>query len=310
MQGIFEFAGANLSWDGTIHKYFPYAGTLETPHRWARTNPELGAWISDARNRLATGQELDFTSCGSVTYRESVSAFDMGTFFDGLDGREGTFAAIHCRKDRCYSLAKATRGGYQAIEEVAANRLRSFADLWDRAGDGNRASALRDLLRDCFFKPAVEAGAETDTEYSAGLAAMERYAAQLESSDGPSSAIEILRIARKIPAWKAYRGELLRDAERALESLSAERTESMEEAVDKIRQRTGIVGRKLPKRTVSTPLLLKGLEFEHVLVPEARHFATERQAQAKLFYVAISRAMSSLTIASSSPRLTFPVPLL
>lgn len=101
MQGIFEFAGADLSWERTIHAAFPYAGTLETPHRWARTNPKLGEWIADARERLATGRELDFESCTSVTYRESVNAFDMGAFFDGMDGREGTFAAIHCRKDRC-----------------------------------------------------------------------------------------------------------------------------------------------------------------------------------------------------------------
>lgn len=310
MQGIFEFAGADLSWEGTIHAAFPYAGTLETPHRWARTNPELGEWIADARERLASGLELDFESCASVTYRASVSAFDMGAFFDGMDGREGTFAAIHCRKDRCYALAKATRGGYQAIEEVAANRLRSFADLWDRGNEGDKAGAVRELLRDAFYKQAAGDGADVDPESDALLAAMEPVAARLESAEGPAAALEILRIARRIPAWKAYRGELLRDAERALESLAAERSETMADAVDKVRQRTGIVGRKLPKRTVSTPLLLKGLEFEHVLVPEARHFATERRAQAKLFYVAISRATSSLTITSPAPRLTFPVPAL
>lgn len=310
MQGIFEFAGADLSWPEVIHQNFPYAGTLEVPYRWVRTKPELGEWIADARNRLAEGLPVDFTTCPEVTYRESANAFDMGTFFDGIDGREGTFAAIHCRKDRCYNLAKATRGGYQAIEEVAANRLRTFADGWDRDAAAGRATAVRSLLMDCFYKPAREEGAEVDPVETASFEAMEAAAARLPTEDGPAAAIEILHIARRIPSWKAFRGDLLRDAERAVESVQDGHSETMGDAVDKVRQRVGLVGRKLPKRTVSTPLLLKGLEFDHVLVPEARHYTNERQAQAKLFYVAISRAMSSLTVASPTPVLTFPRPRL
>ena len=61
-------------------------------------------------------------------------------------------------------------------------------------------------------------------------------------------------------------------------------------------------------RTVSTPLLLKGLEFDHVVIPDATHFGNERQAQAKLFYDAISRATRTLTIASSQRFVQFNAP--
>jgi len=45
-------------------------------------------------------------------------------------------------------------------------------------------------------------------------------------------------------------------------------------------------------------------------VPDAAHFNRERDqgTRAKLFYVAISRARSSLVISSSSPALSFPIP--
>jgi DNA helicase-2/ATP-dependent DNA helicase PcrA len=82
----------------------------------------------------------------------------------------------------------------------------------------------------------------------------------------------------------------------------------MAEATANIRQRMTNSGRRLPTRTVSTPLLLKGLEFDHVVIPNAAHFANEDTAQAKLFYVAISRATRSLTIASSNRLLKFPKP--
>jgi len=48
----------------------------------------------------------------------------------------------------------------------------------------------------------------------------------------------------------------------------------------------------------STPLLLKGLEFDHVVIPDTSHFSRATLAQAKLFYVAISRATQSLTISA------------
>jgi superfamily I DNA/RNA helicase len=82
------------------------------------------------------------------------------------------------------------------------------------------------------------------------------------------------------------------------------------EAADRVRHRISMAGRTLPRRTVSTPLLLKGLEFDHVVVPDARHFVGERHAQAKLFYVAISRATRSLTITSPDSLVHFAVPAL
>jgi len=164
MQGIFEFAGATLSWDDQIHLRFPFAGTLETPHRWARANPVLGQWIAETREKLIRGEAIDLAD-PRITYRESVDAFDLATLFEGIDGKNGTFAAIHCNKTICYRLAKAASGGYQAIEEIAANRLCEFADSWDQAVDADgRLRAIARLLNDCFNKRRVVEGEMVDPE--------------------------------------------------------------------------------------------------------------------------------------------------
>jgi UvrD/REP helicase N-terminal domain len=128
MQGIFEFAGATLSWDAEIHPLFPLVGTLETPHSWAGKNPELGQWIAETRERLLVGEPIDLAD-PRITFRQSNDEFDLAVLFEGIDGKEGSFAAIHCNKTICYRLAKAAGGGYQAIEEIAAVRLREFAGL-------------------------------------------------------------------------------------------------------------------------------------------------------------------------------------
>lgn len=308
MQGIFEFAGATLSWDAEIHPLFPFAGTLETPHRWAGKNPELGQWIAETREKLLRGEPIDLAD-PRITFRQSNDAFDLGALFEGIDGREGSFAAIHCNKTICYRLAKAAGGGYQAIEEIAAGRLREFAGLWDRATDGaGRLTAITSLLRDSFSIKALADGVEVDPEDAALEAVLRDIEPALNVGNGAEAAAQIMALTRKHSRWKLFRSELWRDAERAATEVASGRAESMDQATTNVRQRVSMSGRKLPKRTVSTPLLLKGLEFDHVVIPDASHFATQRNAQAKLFYVAISRATRTLTITAPDRWLTLPAP--
>lgn len=308
MQGIFEFAGATLDWDRDIHPAFPLAGTLETPHRWSGKNPDLGQWIAETRIKLMRGEPIDLTD-PRITYRASGDAFDMGTLFEGLEGKEGSFAAIHCNKGLCYRLARAANGGYQAIEEIAANRLRQFACEWDRAGDaGARLRSVSSLIDDCFHKRAPAEDEPADPDDDSMRERMQEAARRLGDGDGASAAAELLTLARNRTRWKLYRSELWRDCERAVSDLASGRVPAMLDATVTVRQRASNSGRKLPRRTVSTPLLLKGLEFDHVVIPDATHFARERLAQAKLFYVAISRATRSLTISSSTPTLRLPIP--
>lgn len=308
MQGIFEFAGATLKWDSEIHPSFPLAGTLDTPHRWNGKNRELGEWIAETRVKLMKGEAIDLTD-PRITYRESNDAFDMATLFEGIDGKEGSFAAIHCNKRICYGLAKAANGGYQAIEEVAAGRLNEFANEWDRTtGANGRLLAITGLLTDCFQQKVLVEGEIIDPDEAEMNAALSEIEAALGVGNGAEAATQFLGLFRKRPRWKLYRSELWRDAERAASELAAGRAKTMVDAAESIRQRVSNTGRKLPKRTVSAPLLLKGLEFDHVVVPDATHFSKESKAQAKLFYVAISRATGSLTISSSSRWISLPIP--
>src|SRR3546814_9349622 len=85
-----------------IHPCFPFAGTLETPHRWAGKNPELGQWIAETRLKLIRGEVIDLSD-PRINYRESNDAFDMGTPFEGIDGKDGSFAAIDRKSPRLNS---------------------------------------------------------------------------------------------------------------------------------------------------------------------------------------------------------------
>lgn len=309
MQGIFEFAEPSLNWVSAIYPSFPFSGTLETPHRWAGKNPALGTWIAETRGKLMRGEVIDLAS-GPIIYRATTGAFDMGLFFNGIDTLDGTLAAIHCNKQICYRIASATNGGYQAIEEMAGNRLQTFALAWDESQTPQaKWNALLSMFNDCFHVKQLAGGEVVLLEDSALEAEINISVQGLSIGDGVAAALQFFSLSRKHSLWKLFRNEMWRDAERAASELYSGRVETMTDAAACVRQRATNSGRWLPTRTVSTPLLLKGLEFDHVFIPDATHFASESKAQAKLFYVAISRATRTLTIGSSSRYLQFPAPL-
>jgi DNA helicase-2/ATP-dependent DNA helicase PcrA len=88
-----------------------------------------------------------------------------------------------------------------------------------------------------------------------------------------------MRLARRHPRWRLFRGNYGATLSKRYER-AADRAATLVEAVLKIRSRVSAAGRSLQRRTISTPLLLKGLEFDHVLIPDASHFGNEDYAQA------------------------------
>lgn len=306
MQGIFEFVETKIGWSESVASYFTHAYQLEVPHRWAAANIELGNWVADTRQRLMEGLPIDLRD-GPVKYIQSNNAFDMSLFFDGFDSRTGSTAAINCWRSTCNDLAKTTRGAFQSIEEIAAKRLMDFAEVWDMPGSTPqaRSNALRSLIDDAVTRILPESGTASDT-----VLEIELYAAWAKFSIEGSAelALEVLKLERSHPLSRTYRGELIGDTRRALTELAEGRHHSLVAASEAVRHRLSVTGRAPVARTISTPLLLKGLEFDHVLIPDAMHYVKQKTAAAKSFYVAISRARHTLTISSKSPILEFPLP--
>ncbi|QXI60737.1 UvrD-helicase domain-containing protein [Pseudomonas sp. OE 28.3] len=306
MQGIFEFVETKIGWSDSVASYFTHAYELQIPHRWATANTALGKWIAETRQKLMAGEPIDLRE-GPINYIQSNNAFDMSLFFDEFNSRTGSTAAINCWRTTCNDLAKSTRGAFQSIEEIAAKRLMDFAEIWDIAVSAPqaRADGLRSLIDDAITRapaaPGHPSDAILDREISAAWAL-------LSISGSAEGALEVLKLERSHPLSRTFRGELIGDTRRALSEIMDGRHQSLVAASEAVRLRLSRTGRAPVARTISTPLLLKGLEFDHVLIPDASHYARQKSAAAKSFYVAISRARHSLTISSKTPILEFPLP--
>jgi DNA helicase-2/ATP-dependent DNA helicase PcrA len=111
-----------------------------------------------------------------------------------------------------------------------------------------------------------------------------------------------LELIQKLPDVVIYRRELWREMAKAIGECAAGIHPSILAAAWKVRSRTSLVGRKVEKRLVSWPPLIKGLEFDHSIVLDADAL------KAKELYVAMTRGVQSLTIISASPILQKPSP--
>lgn len=309
MQGIFGFAGGSVSWGRDVFPAFPLVGELGEPMRWKKTNPMLGEWIAEVRGKLERGESVDLTG-GPAIYLPCENAYDLSPLFHQLDDVRGTAVAIHCRRGTCEQLAKSSKAAYQAIEDIACKALQQFASNWDRSSGSQREGLIRALVKSAvIFKSLGEEEVESAEDVRVRELAQAAYK-DLSSTGDPSAAVQVLSACRLHSRARTFRAELLRDTGKALAALAEGRHATLAASAFVTRQRVSHVGRLLPRRTVSTPLLLKGLEFDRVTVPDACHFSNEDDggAQAKLFYVALSRARTSLVISSSTPTVHFPLP--
>lgn len=156
----------------------------------------FGAWIAETRERLLRGETIDLQS-GLVTFCSVRDEYDLATFFDDIEQREGSVAAIHCRRNVCNSLAKNTRGAYQAIEELAAKRLAEFASCWDVGTDGiDRLQALRGLFNDCFHKAEIVDGEATPSDDAVVTADLTEAAALVAKESDIEAARRILSLSK------------------------------------------------------------------------------------------------------------------
>jgi len=310
MQGIFGFGGnPSVSWDHDVFSEFPIVGILEEPMRWKKTNPLLGEWIAQVRRQLERGEPVNVAD-GPATYLPCEDEYDLSPLFHELEGERGTVAALHCRRGTCDQLAKMSKAAYQAIEDIACKTLQEFATAWDQSAAINRESLLRGLVKAAVTSKSLQDGEEdTELDVEAKGRVLASYR-ELAATGDPQAAVNALAGLRLHGRIRIFRAELIRDTAKALAALADGKHATLAHSAFVTRQRVSHMGRHLPRRTVSTPLLLKGLEFDRVAVPDAMHFRQEKNhgARAKLFYVALSRARSSLVISSSNPNVQFPLP--
>lgn len=294
LQGIFGFAGKLVDWD-QVRKTYDEVGALTVPHRWRSTNPDLGDWLIDARQRLIAGGQPDWSS-GALTVggcRDVDQILACGRF-------RTTPSVVAIRKwprdER--SVASRLGGAFTSMETIDSKDLFATARRFDGSKGTALALATMDLAERCMtntrphLKTArahLERGAlQSPRQGAANASAVEALNAVV--AGGYGAVPRALDAVSSLPNVRVYRHELLDETLRALRARRSSSEQTLEQVVWGLRDDARRRGRAVPTRVVSRTLLVKGLEFDHALVLDANELSVEE------LYVAITRPRLSLTV--------------
>jgi hypothetical protein len=309
LQGIFDFDGDLIDWDEDVHQHFERLPDLTVPWRWSASgggNEALGEWLLEVREILIGGGNIDLRGApAGVTWKQHIPAnyMDIPNHCRKQARLRGSIIIIHRFPNLCHRLAKQLSGQYQSMDEMAAKDLMGHAAALD-ASRGGEAALLMDFAAECMIGVATELKPLRD-RYRAGNMATPGQRAkhpgvtnaldEVSRTPTPQAMTATLdAIKRECIDCKMCRQEMWSEMLRALAN-KAETLMTLKECAWTVRNRTRIIGRQLPRRTVSRTLLVKGLEFDHVTVLDAH------ELNSKNLYVALTRAKSTLTIWSPSP---------
>jgi DNA helicase-2/ATP-dependent DNA helicase PcrA len=313
LQAIYRKLHANdiAKWRD-IEKMFPVVDELTVPHRWRERNPQLGDWLADVRSRLVRGIEVDFTNAyGIVKWIPSTDTqHQTAACYKVFD--KGGVVAICDWPARCAVIAGKTRNHFAVLESVECPDLLRAADIIGDSRGLTRINAIVDLAQRCFTGMAflkklvgrLKKGIAFRPYSPDKIRLWGAMQAALESTDLQYVEAMMSAIEQLSGNHFYIRRELWREMRRTLKTHVSESGKSLRESAWVLRDNARRNGRHVfSKRTVATPLLIKGLEFDHALLLDAMQMGSAEE-----LYVSLTRGACSLTILSSERRVVHSAP--
>jgi DNA helicase-2/ATP-dependent DNA helicase PcrA len=305
---------------------------LDTPHRWADTNPALGEWILTARATLRDGGQIDLRGAlpnGLHVIRADNSARAPGQY--QLTGQQRAPLSQRLRPLNSVLVV--------AAHNTTVSSLRAFFNRSMPIWEGHTRDALDGLCNGVRthsgnpleigkiavgfisnvatgFSPTaysrllleeIEQGCtKPRTKKPATIQSLGRIILDEPDHRGIGKFLTTLRtLTREDEAFAPIKIDLSREFNDAIQ---LGRFENADEGLAEMARRRAHVRTAVPSKAVSTIHKAKGLEFPHVVMAacDRQHFSDTKASRAKL-YVGLSRATESLTLLVSHTR---PTPLL
>jgi hypothetical protein len=309
MQAIFDFGeGKPVDWDMSIYPSFDCVGQLETPWRWMNAGePELGAWLKEARKKIEQGQKIDLLGekpPSVIRVHTDAKYLDVKQYSSlcALLGHNESVIALlggdQQSKNKTHRMAQKMAGRFSSIEEVEGKALHSFLKKFEAAKSGHAGFLIAlDFAKKCFTGVGNALTAGTKRGEVAKQSKGTKYPVILQAANGylnnPTSChLKSFFVALKAnPETSVYRRDLLYRFFNVLKMHIDGEGATLTEAATLYQREMRHTGRPINHRKlIGTTLLVKGLEYDHAVILDADAL------DAKDLYVAMTRGSKSLTI--------------
>ncbi|MBS9403703.1 AAA family ATPase [Halomonas sp. TRM85114] len=314
LQSIFDFDGA-LDWFDVVEKDFPNIAKLTTPWRWKKenANAELGAKLIELRERIEAGGPLDFCVNERGIRRQWLpddprdkSVKVRTTCLETMD-LEGTLVVVaqSASEGSRASIAKTlAKQKFAVVEPVSCKPLAKHSKSIEQADDAQRLQRVLDFVRLCVVGVQADFANSVKAHQEGRRAGRTKYGNLIDIGNRVAKANGMPHVLDLVEGLLArddvfpYRRELLSMMLSALRTSRATGAPLSEAAAD-VEAKARHLGRHLARRSVGSTLLLKGLEFEHVIIVEYDGMTKED------WYVALTRATQSVTVLSSQSQVSW-----
>jgi hypothetical protein len=323
LQAIFGFSEQLPDWDEVLREFPEHSEITPEPRRWAGHNEALGTWLFEVRSHLAAGRVLQLNN---PRYPPGVSFTDVSGNYQGVSSAARAalshpanetvlvVSARHAASGR--RIAGQLDGLYTVMEEVAGSFIGSWlTKLLDSQPDGY-ASWLFEFTKTCHAKSGTLDPDPLGKCYSRGgtgghlletsakrepvrivIEALDRVVASPSLGD-LAAAMDVIPSA---PGIRLHSHEAWYDAKTAIRGAAAHGDDMsiLHTELAKARDSLRHAGRRERRRIISRTLLVKGLEYDHVIIADAGN-----HAEVNDLYVALTRARKSIHILATGGSLT------
>ncbi|MBK7143579.1 MAG: AAA family ATPase [bacterium] len=304
LQSIFGFAGESVDWDRDILANFEKLPELETPWRWSGENEQLGKWLTIVRRELLAKRAISLERAPVIWKHISIEE-QRRVCYEHLGIHRESVVALLQWPAECHKMACVLGGKYKSMEAIECPDLLKYAKLIQARTGAERVLScvsfakiwMRNLSKSTTtLERALKSGRmPRDTGQKHG----KLYAAVAGIIDSNSIARvkDLLVQLRYCPETNVYREELWSEMLRSVEFAKNSDDPDLGRAAWAVRNITRTIGRQERLRLISRTVLVKGLEYDHVLLLNADTMDLRN------LYVGLTRARKSITVLSELPML-------
>lgn len=302
LQSLFNFSKNHpVDWDSDVLPNFPATKIHHQPRRWEPEHQTLGAWLVGIRHNLLNGLQIDLMSAPVRWVRRNDPRSYVQVCYNALR-LEGTIAVLGQFRPDCVNAASALGGTYSVMEAMDEKVMMRFAKVIDAENGSTVAKAVVEFAIACTSGLPSHISAAKRKQLGEGKSFATRstelkpaYEAVLHVRSDPTPATvgTALDHLRKLPRVTVHCREAWGEIS---QSVAVAETDgcTVVEALHRTRNHSRAIGRRPAARVVSRPLLVKGLEYDHVIVLNPERYSAQE------LYVALTRGSKSVTIISDS----------
>lgn len=320
LQAIFGFSDPLPDWAGVIAEFPEHTNIEPQPHRWNGHNEDLGDWLLQVRDRLKPGATLNLAG---GNYPDRVTYTNISDNRGGLttaalsllnEPADETVLIIAANDGIARHLAGELKGTYTVMEEIEGKFMAKWLDKLEQAEPPDYASWLFEFTKKCHcghgaLEPRPLGKRYVDRRTGADLLTAKREPVRvtIEALDRlvtNSTLGELATAMDVIPTTGALRlhsHEAWYDVRTAIRGAIARGDDKkvLREELAKARDALRHAGRRERRRIISRTLLVKGLEYDHVLIADIG-----MHLQVNDLYVALTRARKSIHILGTTNTIT------